>query len=78
MEYYQVYFNTNDSVEVIIYLDDVRDGKSIKYLIEKSIEPNKTIKSIKKLPSCEGCRYEYLGQRDHMNIGGCLYSFNFQ
>ena len=23
-------------------------------------------------PMCDGCRYDMMGQRDHMDIGGCL------
>lgn len=36
-------------------------------------QPKYKAKSIKKLPSCEGCRYNAPGQKDHMQIGGCLY-----
>lgn len=27
---------------------------------------------IEKVPMCDGCRYDMMGQRDHMDIGGCL------
>lgn len=31
------------------------------------------IKKVEKLSPCEGCRLNAPGQRDHMDIGGCLY-----
>ena len=36
-------------------------------------KPRYKAKSIKKLPACEGCRYNAPEQRDHMRVGGCLY-----
>ena len=39
----------------------------------KKDNPNYKALSIKKVVTCEGCKYNYLGQRDHMDIGGCLY-----
>jgi len=36
-------------------------------------KPIYTAVSIKKLPTCEGCRLETSRQRDHMSEGGCLY-----
>jgi hypothetical protein len=36
-------------------------------------KPKYTAKSIRKLPSCEGCRFDAPGQKDHMYVGGCLY-----
>lgn len=35
--------------------------------------PKYKAKNIKKLPNCEGCRYNASGLKDHMQIGGCSY-----
>ena len=36
-------------------------------------KPTYTARHIKKLPTCEGCRLNGSGQKDHMDEGGCLY-----
>lgn len=43
------------------------------WLQDNPVEKYKVI-SVKKLPSCEGCRYDAHAQKDHMEEGGCLYN----
>lgn len=36
-------------------------------------QPTYVAYGVTKLPYCEGCRLDAPGQRDHMDVGGCLY-----
>ena len=84
MEYYRVYIENDDdnsNSNCDTYEDTTIDitidpNNRTKFLILEVLGqayPDKIIKSIKKLPACEGCRSDLLGQEGHMNPGGCLY-----
>ena len=65
--------HSEDDIEYIYGIDLKHDEWD--YIINKmwSIDkPTYTARSIKKLPTCEGCRLNGSGQRDHMDEGGCL------
>ena len=65
-------YTTNDMKEIYgIDIDNDDWDEMVKSVWYQDKPSYKAIK-VNKLSSCEGCRIGALGQRDHMDIGGCL------
>lgn len=69
---------TNVCLEVVINTSDAAKSRKelIKEKIKEEIKRDRDIYqvlSVKRISTCWGCRAECMGQRDHMDVGGCLY-----
>lgn len=66
--------HSDDEIEEIYNIDpDIDEWDDIINKVWSIDKPTYTARSIKKLPTCEGCRLNTLGQKDHMDEDGCLY-----
>ena len=77
--YFMITKNLNDEEienEYGVNFDTQKFSKIMKHAVNKyMLDNNKKYKAqnIKRLPQCEGCRLDALGQNSHMEPGGCLY-----
>lgn len=66
-------FDSNITLKDKYNIDDVFNWEEVTKKIWEKDRPKYKAISVVEVPVCEGCRYNAQGQRDHMDINGCLY-----